>query len=173
MGGFVGMRMGIRYSALIRSLILMETSAEPEPPENIPSYKLLGFISRWISVRLIASRVMQIMFGQTFLNDPARHEQRERWKGYLLANNQTGISRALRGVIERQGVVDRLSEIMVPTLVIVGDQDVATVPAKAERIAAGIPGAKLVGIPNAGHTSAVEEPEAVTRAVEQFLSSLN
>jgi 3-oxoadipate enol-lactonase len=169
MGGFVAMRMGIRYPDLVRSLILMETSADPEPPENVPKYKLLG---RWLSMRLVAGRTMQIMFGQAFLNDPARREERDRWRGYLLANNQTGISRALRGVIEREGVYELLGKISVPTLVIVGEQDVATVPAKAERIRDAIPGAKLVRIPNAGHTSTVEEPAAVTRAIEEFLGGL-
>jgi pimeloyl-ACP methyl ester carboxylesterase len=172
MGGFVAMRMGIHYPELVRSLILMETSADPEPSENVPKYKLLSLISRWLSMRLVAGRTMQIMFGQAFLNDPARRELREKWRGYLLANNQTGIARALRGVIEREGVFEKLGKIKVPTLVIVGEQDVATVPAKAERIAAGIAGAKLVKIPNAGHTSTVEEPEAVTREIEQFLAAL-
>src|SRR5262249_46814675 len=123
-------------------------------------------------VRLTSGRIMPIMFGQAFLNDPARHEERERWRGYLLANNQTGISRALTGVIEREGVYDKLGRIKAPTLVIVGEQDGATVPAKAERIAGAIPGAKLVRIPNAGHTSTVEEPEAVTRAIEDFLAGI-
>jgi 3-oxoadipate enol-lactonase len=172
MGGFVAMRIGIHYPELVRSLILMETSADPEPPENIPKYKLLSFISRWLSMRLVAGKTMQIMFGQAFLNDPKRHDQREQWRGYLLANNQTGIARALKGVIERDGVFDKLAKIKAPTLVIVGEQDVATVPAKAERIAAGIPGAKLVRIPNAGHTSTVEEPKAVTRAIEEFLAAV-
>jgi pimeloyl-ACP methyl ester carboxylesterase len=173
MGGFVGMRMGIHFPELVRSLILLETSADPEPPENLPRYRLLSFISRWISVRLVVGQIMPIMFGQTFLKDPARQKQRDEWRGYLLANNQTGIARAVRGVIERQGVYEMLGKIKTPTLVIVGEQDVATVPAKAERIAAGIPGAKLVRIPDAGHTSTVEEPAAVNAAILQFLLSLS
>ena len=56
-----------------------------------------------------------------------------------------------------------------PTLIIVGDQDVATVPAKAERIHAQIPGSRLAIIPGAGHTSTVEEPEAVNQALLEFL----
>ncbi len=172
MGGFVAMRMGIRYPDLVRSLILMETSADPEPPENIPKYKLLSFISRWISMRLVAGNTMRIMFGQSFLNDPARRAEVERWKGYLLANNQSGIARALKGVVERKGVYEDLGRIKAPTLVIVGEDDVATVPAKAERIQTAIAGARLVRIPRAGHTSTVEEPEAVTRAIEEFLAGL-
>jgi pimeloyl-ACP methyl ester carboxylesterase len=173
MGGFVAMRLGIHFPELVRSLILLETSADPEPPENLPRYKLLSFISRWISVRLVAGQIMPIMFGQAFLNDSARQKQREEWRGYLLTNNQTGIARALRGVMERQGVYEKLGQIKAPTLVIVGEQDVATVPAKAERIASAITGAKLVRIPNAGHTSTVEEPAAVNAAIEQFLSTIS
>jgi pimeloyl-ACP methyl ester carboxylesterase len=44
-----------------------------------------------------------------------------------------------------------------------------TVPAKAERIRAQIPGSRLVVIPGAGHTSTVEEPEAVNQALLEFL----
>jgi pimeloyl-ACP methyl ester carboxylesterase len=64
---------------------------------------------------------------------------------------------------------DELDRIRVPTLIMVGDLDVATPPAKAARIAARIPGAWLVTIPGAGHTATVEEPEAVNRELAAFL----
>jgi pimeloyl-ACP methyl ester carboxylesterase len=60
----------------------------------------------------------------------------------------------------------------VPTLVIVGDEDVATPPPKAERIARAIAGARLVRIPHAGHSSPVEEPAAVTSAIATFLAGV-
>ncbi len=88
----------------------------------------------------------------------------------LRVQRRVGITRAVKGVIDRQGVHDQLNEITVPTLIIVGDQDVATVPAKAERMHAGIPGSTLVVIPGAGHTSTVEEPEAVNKALKAFLA---
>jgi pimeloyl-ACP methyl ester carboxylesterase len=46
------------------------------------------------------------------------------------------------------------------------------VPAKAERIAAAIPGAKLVVIPRAGHSSTIEEPAAVNAALASFLDEV-
>jgi pimeloyl-ACP methyl ester carboxylesterase len=58
-------------------------------------------------------------------------------------------------------------------LIIVGDQDVATVPAKSERMQAAIPGSKLVVIPGAGHSSTIEEPAAVNTAVAEFLGQIN
>jgi pimeloyl-ACP methyl ester carboxylesterase len=42
--------------------------------------------------------------------------------------------------------------------------------AKAEAIAAAIPGARLEVVPDAGHSSTVEQPEAVTRLMESFLA---
>ena len=73
---------------------------------------------------------------------------------------------------ESYGVTDQLGQIGTPTCIIVGDQDAATVPAKAERIHAGIPNSKLVVIRGAGHTSKVEEPVAVTAAMAEFLPGL-
>ena len=173
MGGFIAMRLGIRCSELVKSLILMETSADPEPEENVGKYRLLGFVARWLSIGLVANSVMEIMFGQKFQNDPARADLRDEWRRRLLANHRVGITRALGGVVTRQGVYDQLDRIKAPTLIIVGDQDVATKPAKAERMCARIPGSKLVIIPGAGHTSSVEEPEAVNAAIKDFLSGLH
>ncbi|MDS4022395.1 MAG: alpha/beta hydrolase [Candidatus Competibacter sp.] len=169
MGGFVGMRLAFRYPHLIRSLVLMETSADPEPQENIGRYRLLNFIARWLGWRMIVGRIMPIMFGQKFLNDPARAPLRQAMKATLLRNHRVGLTRAVTGVIERAGVYENLQQIRVPTLIIVGDQDVATVPAKAERIHVQIPRSRLAIIPGAGHTSTVEEPEAVNQVLLEFL----
>ncbi|HYJ79348.1 MAG TPA: alpha/beta fold hydrolase [Longimicrobiaceae bacterium] len=174
MGGFVGMRLALHRPELLRSLTLIGTSADPEPPQNVPRYRLLGAVARLLGrtgFRLVSGRVMRIMFGRSFLEDPARAGQRREWERRLLENDRVGATRALVGVIERRGVHDELHRVAVPTLVLVGDQDVATVPGKAERIAAQIPGARLVVIPDAGHTSSVEEPDAVSRALEEHLSA--
>lgn len=171
MGGFVGMRLAIRRPELIRSLILLETSADPEPRENVGRYRLLNFIARWFGLRLVADQVMPIMFGKTFLNDPNRAQERAMWRERMIANHRVGISRAVRGVIERQGVYEQIDRITAPTLIIVGDQDVATPPDKSRRIFERIPNAALVVIPGAGHTSTVEAPEAVTMVMRRFLAA--
>ncbi len=172
MGGFVGQRLAIRHSSLLKSLMLLGTSADPEPEANRGRYRLLNFVARWLGLRIVAKRVMQIMFGEKFLNDQARTQEKEVWRQRLIANHRIGITRAVEGVINRAGVYDQLDRIAIPTLIIVGDQDVATVPAKAERIHERIRGSKLVVISGAGHTSTVEEPEAVNDALKEFLGGL-
>jgi pimeloyl-ACP methyl ester carboxylesterase len=172
MGGFVGLRIAIRRPDLLKSLILIESSSDPEPRKNIPRYRLLNLVARWIGLEVVANRVMEIMFGQKFLNDPARATLNHEWKKRIVANHRIGITRAVTGVINRAGVTDQLSQIRTPTLIIIGDQDVATVPAKSELMHARIPNSKLVVIPGAGHTSTVEEPASVTAAITEFLASL-
>ncbi|SFN07123.1 alpha/beta fold hydrolase [Nitrosomonas communis] len=172
MGGFIGMRLAAWRPELLRSLILLGTSADAEPEENIPRYNRLNFIARWFGMRLVAAPVMRILFGQSFLADPNRAAQREEWKKYLIANHRIGITRAVKGVIDRQSVYDEIGKIITPALIIVGEEDVATVPAKAERIQARIAGSRLVRVPRAGHSSTIEESEAVNRAIKAFLNSL-
>ena len=65
-----------------------------------------------------------------------------------------------------------LDGISVPTLILVGQEDIATSPAKSKRMAERIQNARLVTIPSAGHMTPVEEPKAVTTALEEFLENL-
>jgi len=172
MGGFIAMRLAARRPDLIKSLILLETSADAEPSENIPKYRQLNFIARWLALGLVVDRVMPIMFGQKFLTDPARAEQRQQWRQRMASNHRIGVTRATIGTITRRSIYDEIEKIRVPTLIIVGEQDVATVPAKSQRIHERIAGSRLVIIPGAGHTSTVEEPAAVNATINEFLGSL-
>jgi len=172
MGGFIGMRLAAHRPELLRSLILIETSADPEPAENIPRYRQLASVARYIGLRPAAGRVMWVMFGKTFMSDPARAAERKLWRQRMASNNKQGVLRALNGVIERQSIYGELGHVTLPTLIMVGDEDVATVPAKSQRIHEAIAGSRLVTIPHAGHTSSVEQPQAVSAAIEDFLASL-
>lgn len=172
MGGFIGMRLAARRPDLLRSLLLLETSAEGEPAENVPKYRTLNFIVKWVGTWAVAGPVMKIMFGQTFLNDPARADERRYWTAQLKQNKRS-ITRAVNGVINRLPILPELARIRLPTLVVVGDEDVATRPPKAQRIHEAIAGSRLVIIPRAGHTSSVEAPEAVNAALLTFLTSIS
>jgi len=170
MGGFVGMRLAIHHPELLKSVVLIETTADPEPEQNKGPYRRLAFIGRWLSFRMVLNPLMRIMFGRSFLQDPAKEEVRNKWRNHLLGLNRTGTNRAAHGVIDREGVYGQLDQIKTPALIIVGAEDVATPPAKSERMRDAIPGAELALLPRGGHSSTIEEPEAVTRALENFLA---
>ena len=65
--------------------------------------------------------------------------------------------------------VDRLGEIDVPTLVVIGDHDVSDAKAAAELLAAGIPGAEQQRFPDSAHLPNVEHPERFTAMLEAWL----
>jgi pimeloyl-ACP methyl ester carboxylesterase len=169
MGGFVGMRLAFRHPGLLKSLTLLETSADPEDANKVTKYKLLNLVARWFGLRIAVGQVMPILFGQTFLHDPAREQEKEAWRESMIATDRLGLSRTLLGFVDRESVRDECRLISLPTLIIVGEEDVATPLAKAQRIQEQIPDSELVIIPNTGHSSPVENPEAVNAALEKFL----
>jgi pimeloyl-ACP methyl ester carboxylesterase len=173
MGGYVGLRLAIRRPELLRSLALLNTSADAEPQQKMASYRRLAFVTRWFGLRLVAHRVIPIMFGPRFIRDPERADFRRKLRAELLRIDRCGVTRALRGVVSRSGVQDQLDRIRIPALVIVGEHDRATPPDVGERIHQGIAASRLVVIPGAGHTSTIEEPEAVSDALTDFLSSVS
>jgi len=173
MGGFIGLRLAARRPELLRSLILLETSADPEPSGNVAKYRQLTFVARWFGLGLVVDRVMPVMFGRTFLTDPARALERRKWRGRMSGNHRLGVTRATIGAIARQGVSDEIDRIRVPTLILVGDEDVAVPLVHSQRLHERIPGSRLEIIPHAGHTSTVEEPAAVNAAIANFLGSLS
>ncbi len=173
MGGMVGMRLAIRRPELLRSLILVDTSADVEAPANKRKAALLSFFTRWFGPRLVTWQVMPLFFSRRFRDDPARQDQLREWCGHFEANDRVGVTRAVKGVVSREAVIDDLDQIRLPTLILIGEEDVATSPEKSRRMQAAIAGAKLVTIPRAGHMTPVEEPELVNVALGKFLASLD
>ncbi len=170
MGGFVGMRIAARWPDALRSLALLNTSAEPEPRANVPKHVVLGTIAETLGLGLVADRVMPLMFGQTTLRSPEHAELRRVWRAALVRNRRS-IVRAVRGVTWREGIEHLLPSIRVPTLVVIGEEDAATLPSKGEAIHAGIAGSTRVIIPRAGHSSSIENPDAVNAALDAFYAS--
>jgi len=169
MGGFIGMRLAARNPELVKSLVLIETSAQKEP--NVFKYTLLNTLVKLLGIEAVSDRVMPIMFGQTFLNDPNRVWEKNEWKAYLESNSKS-ITKAVKGIINRNDVVQELKKINCPVLVLVGTEDIATVPEKAEFIHSQIPQSQLRYIQNAGHSSSIEEPEQVNHYLDEFLGAL-
>jgi 3-oxoadipate enol-lactonase len=69
-------------------------------------------------------------------------------------------------------LTDRLSAITLPTLIIVGAQDVGTPVAASKAIQERIKGSELVILDPASHLSNLEQPEAFTQALQKFLGRM-
>lgn len=172
MGGFVGQRLGARHGDLLRSLTLLDTSARAEDPSKIGEYHRLAWALRWFGIRPVAGRVATHLFGPAFLASGTGKEIVREWSRRLTRIDRAGMRDAVHGVTERVAVDDELASVTVPTQVIVGADDTATPLSHADHIASLIPHAQLHTIPACGHTSSLEQPQAVTELLHGFLESV-
>ncbi|WP_156689431.1 alpha/beta fold hydrolase [Mycobacterium sp. Marseille-P9652] len=169
MGGFVGQRLAARRGELVRTLTLLGTSASPEDPDKARKYRLMASVYRLTGISPLRRAVQPLMFGPRFLADPGSQPVTDEWADRLRRCRRPATSKAVRAVADRRGIENELGRIAAPTLVIVGEDDAATPPPKSRRIAELIDGARLVQIPECGHSTALEQPERVSALLGEFV----
>lgn len=172
MGGFVGLRLAARRPDLVRSLVLVDTSAGPEDPANVGRYRTLAAVYGLVGFRPIRGRVAPIMFSRPWLQTTAGRETLRTWTAELAQQQRSGVKQAILGVVEREPVTaEELAAITAPTLVVVGSEDPATPVAKAEALAGAIRNTRLDVLTGVGHVSALEDPDRISALVREFLAS--
>lgn len=170
-GGFVGLRLALRAPHLLRSLVVFDTSAEHEPLPRRLKYHSMFQILRLFGFRPLMGTVMSLMFGPATLSDLSRRDEMKLWRARIADNDREALIRFGRAIFARDSLVDRLGEIDLPTMVVVGEHDRAQSPARARLIAACIPEARLEIVPGAGHLATIDAPQQVTALLLDFLSS--
>jgi 3-oxoadipate enol-lactonase len=68
--------------------------------------------------------------------------------------------------------IDRLGTVRVPTLVVIGELDTVGTRASAERVAADVPGARLIRIPDVAHIVGLEQPDLLAALIVELLAPL-
>jgi 3-oxoadipate enol-lactonase len=171
MGGYVAWQFFRKYRSQLRALILCDTRATADTPEGAAGrHKLAEEVLASGGQAAYDAVLPKLMSPKTM----------ERWpdlvanvQSMVLRNKPAGIAAALRGMAERPDCTDLLPQIDVPTLLICGQDDTLTPPAEMQKMAAAIPQSQFVQIPNAGHLSPLENPDAVNGAINRFLTSLD
>jgi 3-oxoadipate enol-lactonase len=160
LGGAVGMWVAANAPERIDRLVLAATSANFGPPsrweERIAQVRAEGMAP-------IADGSMARWFTPAFAGtEPYRRQVAETpAEGYV----------ACMGALGGWDFRSELGRITAPTLAVAGAEDPSTTPADLEEIAAGIPGARLVVIPDAAHLVNVEQPEAFNHFVLEHLTA--
>ena len=174
MGGMVALRLALAEPRRIASLVLMDTTARGVSPLSPRTMRLVGKVLRrtpprmlWHLVRANRRRLPPPMRRAEQAMGPERYWERLRVK--LEALDPAVHDVLLRELVEQVPVTDRLAEIRCPTLVVVGEQDEG-LRAPSDELAAGIPDAKLVVVPDAHHSPQIEATEAWLEAIEGHLA---
>jgi len=169
-GGITAMRAAVTRPDRVAALIVADSTAAAEPVANRVKYRLMATAARAFGTRRLMPRVLPIMFGRTTLRE--QPELVREWGERMASVDLPSLLSVLSMLLERESQLDRLPEIRVPTLVIVGEEDRSLPPARSRDIARAIPGAELAIIPVAGHLSALEQPEVVTAVILDFLAEV-
>jgi pimeloyl-ACP methyl ester carboxylesterase len=166
LGGYIAFAMSRLAPERIAKLALLNTSARSDTPEQTAARHVL--ITMAESGRLDEVTDMLTKF---YLHRN-RHSD-EVLKGVVRAmaadTGPQAFVRQERAIISRPDSRPLLANIACPALVLVGDGDELTPLALAEEIAAGISGSRLVIVPDCGHLSTIERPDAVNAALEEWL----
>ena len=169
-GGFVGMRLALWYPELLRRLVLMDTSAQNESWFRRLRYRGMFAVLRRLGARPLRREIMRMMFGRTSFATPARAEMLAVWEERMAAADPEGMIRFGTAIFGRDDVLDRLHRVEHPTMVVVGEEDLATPPPLSRNIAAAIDGARLEVVPGTGHLNTLEDPATITALLQEFLA---
>jgi pimeloyl-ACP methyl ester carboxylesterase len=169
MGGYIALAFWLKYTSRVRGLILADTRAGADAPAVRQ-----GRLDMVEQVKQHGSKPAADAMLPRLLSESTRQLRPDLVEfayATMLRQSPAGILGAQQGMAERPDSTQILTTINVPTLAVFGEQDVIT-PAETEgrSLAAAIPNAKLVVIPNAGHLSNLEQPEAFNVAVRDFLA---
>jgi len=165
MGGMIGQCLALDHSARLKSLSLCDTAAVmPEETQPIWQQRIDGAGQTGMAGQV--DETLERWFRPEYLqqNPPEVAMIREQ----ILATPVAGY-RGCCEAIRRLAYLDRLAQIKLPTLIVVGEEDPGTPVAASEAMHARIAGSKLVILPEARHLSNIEQAGAFNSALTEFL----
>ena len=166
MGGYIAFEMWRQAPERVAKLALMNTQARPDTPEATARRR--GQIAR---VQAGEYRAILDELFPGFVH-PSRHEDKSLRQLVDDMGDDVGPEAFVRqqsAVMSRPDSRPTLAWITVPTLVLSSDQDNTLPNSLSVEMANGIPGAKLVILPNCGHLSPLEQPQATADALVEWL----
>jgi pimeloyl-ACP methyl ester carboxylesterase len=150
----------------------MDTRASADTPEAARDREATATaVLEAGSAQPVVEKMLPRLFGKTTFQQHA--DRIEPVRRIMEQCSPVGIAGALRGMAVRPDRRPTLGTIAVPTLVLVGEEDVITPPEEAKTLAEAIPRARLEVVPQAGHLAPYENSAAANGAILQFLMSLD
>jgi len=168
LGGYIAFEIMRQAPQRVGRLALLDTSARPDTAE-------LTARRQAPMARARAGKLIEVADESfVFFVHPNRYGDVALRAVVRAMAEETGAEAYLR---QQQAIIGRpdsrpmLGAIRCPTVMLVGEQDQGTPPELAREIAAGIAGARLVVVPDCGHLSTLERPQAVTKALVEWMQA--
>jgi pimeloyl-ACP methyl ester carboxylesterase len=164
MGGYIAFALLRRYRDRVGSLILADTRAQADTEDGKRAREQNARLAEEQGPAAIADQMLPKLLSP-HAPEPLRAEVRR----MIESNDRAGIAAALRSMAVRPDSTPLLSDISVPTLILVGSEDGLTPPSDAQAMHAAMADTRLVELPGAGHISNLEAPDAFNTALIDLL----
>jgi pimeloyl-ACP methyl ester carboxylesterase len=170
MGGFIAIHAVLDHPGVarrLRGLVLFATWA---------GRILEGAPQNWLQIPLLESGVLQrlartrtggVLFGAAQCGRRPSPAMISVFRDVFVSQNHRPLIPIVRA-FAREDRYPRLAEISIPTAVIAGTADRTTPSSHSRRLAAGVPGARLVTVPDAGHLLNWEGPDTLVEVIGSF-----
>jgi pimeloyl-ACP methyl ester carboxylesterase len=170
MGGYVAMAFARRHGDRLSGLLLADTKAGPDTEQaRANRERIARAVLAQDSVRLLVEETMPTpQLGETTARE--RPEVVSRVRGMIEEAPPKAVAWAQRAMAARGDSLETLAGTAVPALVLVGEDDAITPIEDARAMAEVLPDARLSTLPEAGHLSALETPDAFNDAVRSLLA---
>jgi 3-oxoadipate enol-lactonase len=170
LGGYVAFALWRRHRARVRALLLADTRAGADTAEGIAKRRELIALAEAQGNSAVANVQIAALVGKTTRDK--RPDIYDAIHRMIAQAPVKGVIGALEAMIARPDSTLTLSTIDVPTMIVVGSEDVPTPPKEAHALHDAIPGSRIEILQQAGHLSNVERPAAFNTVVTEFLASL-
>lgn len=181
-GGFMAMEYATRYPERVQAMVLRDTS-----PDNSNEEKALANALANTRVEIDRDKLDRIFAGTVRDNDDLRDCWREILPLYDFDYDPAAVERKVEATpyryeahnyafsvnIPNYDLKPVLGSVTAPTLITVGRTDWITPVSCSELIASLIPGSRLVVFEKSGHSPQIEEAQAWTKAVREFLAEVS
>lgn len=168
MGGYTAMAFCRRYPERVAGLALIDTKATADTAEAAAGRRAMAqAMVDGATTDPLVENVLPKLLGSTTVS--TRPDVTERVRGWVQDADPPAAAWAQRAMASRPDSLDTLRGMHVPTLVVVGEEDVLSPPADAGVMAAALSDCELVLIPKAGHLTPVEAPAEVAAALQGLM----
>jgi len=167
MGAYVAFALFRRSPALFSGLLLADTRPQADTPHARDGRVRMRERLASEGVGAIADEMIPRLLADSSIRGQPELVQRVR--AIIESNSPRAVDAALEAMMTRPDSTADLARIACATLVIVGEEDAVTPPPEAQAMQRAIERSVLVTLSGAGHLSNLEQPEAFSRALADFL----
>lgn len=168
MGGYVAMAFCRRHGDRVSGLALIDTKASADPGPAAEGRRAMA--QRMVdgsTTQPLIEHVLPKLLGETTRR--VNPDVSSRVEGWVRDANPVGAAWAQQAMAARPDSLATLREVDVPSLVVVGEEDVLAPPIDAGVMAAALKDTELVLIPAVGHLTPVEAPREVASALQRLM----